>query len=134
VSLNGSPVLSRFDVAAAAGGKDKAIVREFDAWPNPGGQFVIQFSAMVDSPTVSGLEIARAPDLAPPVLHITRSGSSTELFWPGTATAFNLYVADSLEPPIAWTPLTNPPTSMSNQLRVTLPLHEGTRFFRLSAP
>ncbi len=134
VSINGSSGLRNFDIVAAAGTKNKAIIRQFDRAANASGQMVIQFTPLVDNPTFSGLEIWRAPDLTPPTLSLARSEAGIELSWPSSATAFNLYSAATLEPPLSWLPVTNPAVSQSNQMNVTLPRLDGPRFFRLSAP
>jgi len=57
VSINGSQVLSAFDIVAAAGAKNKAIVQQFISNANPSGQYVIQFTSVTDNSLVSGIEI-----------------------------------------------------------------------------
>lgn len=57
VSINGSQVLSNFDILAAAGAANRAIVRQFSATASGGGQIVIQFSTVVDNAKSSGIEI-----------------------------------------------------------------------------
>ena len=57
VSLNGSPLLSNFDIIAATGAKDKAIVKQFTATADSNGQITIQFSSVVDYAKVDGIEI-----------------------------------------------------------------------------
>lgn len=58
VSINGTPVLTNFDIIAAAGAKDTAVVEQFTATPNTSGQIVIQFApGSADNPKVSGIEI-----------------------------------------------------------------------------
>jgi hypothetical protein len=61
VSINGQQVLSDFDIAAAAGGLDTAIVEQFSATANAQGQIVIAFAPTATSPDqaaeVSGIEI-----------------------------------------------------------------------------
>jgi hypothetical protein len=49
--------LSAFDIFAAAGAKNKAVVRQFSATANAGGQIVIQFTRVKDKALVSGIEI-----------------------------------------------------------------------------
>jgi hypothetical protein len=43
VDINGQQVLTNFDILAAAGGAEKAIVEQFDAQSNSQGQIVVQF-------------------------------------------------------------------------------------------
>src|SRR5260221_1112903 len=57
VSINGSQALSNFDIIAATGAKDKAIVKQFTATANSSGQITIQFSTVVDNAKVDGIEI-----------------------------------------------------------------------------
>jgi glucosylceramidase len=57
VAINGSQVLSTFDVFAAAGAKDKAISRQFTAPANSSGQITIQFSTVVDNAMADGIAI-----------------------------------------------------------------------------
>lgn len=58
VAINGSTVLSNFDVFAAAGGYKKALARQFTVAANGSGQIVIAFTqGGVDNPFISGLEL-----------------------------------------------------------------------------
>ncbi len=61
VSINGSQVLTNFDIVAAAGGADKAIVKSFSTAANSSGQIVIQLTVgAVDQPKISGIDIEAA--------------------------------------------------------------------------
>ena len=57
VSINGTAVLSNFDVYAAAGAQYKAVVRELTATANASGQIVIVFTTVTDNATVAGIEV-----------------------------------------------------------------------------
>ncbi len=57
VSINGTQVLSAFDIFAATGAKNKAIVKQFTATANSSGQIVIQFTSVVNQSLVSGIEV-----------------------------------------------------------------------------
>ena len=57
VSINGTQVLSNFDIFAAAGAKNKAIIEQFTANANSSGQYVIQFTTVKDNSLVSGIEV-----------------------------------------------------------------------------
>ena len=61
VSINGAQVLSNFDVFAAAGGADKAVVQQFGAIANSSGQIVIMFSPVTQKQgaIINGIEILR---------------------------------------------------------------------------
>jgi hypothetical protein len=58
VAINGTNVLSAFDIFAAAGGQNKAVVEQFTAVANTAGQIVIAFSqAGADNPEINGIEV-----------------------------------------------------------------------------
>jgi hypothetical protein len=58
VAINGTNVLSAFDIFAAAGGRNKAITEQFTATANGAGQIVIGFSqGGADNPEISGIEV-----------------------------------------------------------------------------
>jgi len=58
VLINGTQVLTNFDIFAAAGGENIAIVKTFTATANASGQIVIQFTnGAADLPKVSGIEV-----------------------------------------------------------------------------
>jgi Malectin domain/Fibronectin type III domain/PQQ enzyme repeat len=57
VKINGTPVLTNFDVFAAAGAKNKAIIEQFTANANSSGQYVITFTTVKDNSLVSGIEV-----------------------------------------------------------------------------
>ncbi|MFJ8019351.1 malectin domain-containing carbohydrate-binding protein [Streptomyces sp. NPDC096311] len=59
VYVNGEKKLDAFDVFAAAGGKNKAVVKELDVTPGDSGSIVIQFSTLVDNAKVSGVELLK---------------------------------------------------------------------------
>jgi hypothetical protein len=56
ISINGTQVLKNFDVFAAAGAKNKAVIEQFTANANSNGQYVITFTSVVDNSLVSGIE------------------------------------------------------------------------------
>ena len=58
VSINGSAVLSNFDIYATSGATDRAITQQFDAVANSSGQIVIGFTqGSADNPEVNGIEV-----------------------------------------------------------------------------
>ena len=58
VVINGTQVLTNFDVFATAGGANTAVIEQFTAVATSSGQIVIQFQqGSVDQPMLSGLEI-----------------------------------------------------------------------------
>jgi hypothetical protein len=56
VSINGTQVLTKFDIFAAAGAQNKAVIQQFTANANASGQYVITFTSVVDNSLVSGVE------------------------------------------------------------------------------
>ncbi len=57
VSINGARVLTNFDIVAAAGGKNSAVVEQFTQPASSTGDFVITFTSVVNLALVSGVEI-----------------------------------------------------------------------------
>ena len=57
VASNGTAVLTNFDIYAAAGGANKAVVKQFTATADSSGTITVQFSTVVDNAKVSGIEI-----------------------------------------------------------------------------
>ncbi len=80
VAINGTNVLSAFDILASAGATNRAISRSFDATANASGQVTIQFSkgGGPDWPKVCGITVApRAPPGTYYLTLATTSGGST---------------------------------------------------------
>lgn len=57
VSINGTQVLSNFDIFATAGAQNKAVIEQFNEAANSTGQYVITFTSVVNQSLVSGIEI-----------------------------------------------------------------------------
>jgi hypothetical protein len=57
VSINGTTVLTNFDVFAAAGAKNKAIIEQFTEPASSTGNYVITFTSVINQSLVSGIEI-----------------------------------------------------------------------------
>ena len=57
VSINGTQVLSNFDVYQTAGGADKAVIEEFQVTADSNGKISIQFTTVTDNAMVSGIEV-----------------------------------------------------------------------------
>jgi hypothetical protein len=57
VSINGTQVLTNFDIYKAAGAENKAIVEQFTESANSSGQYVLKFTSVVNQSLVSGIEI-----------------------------------------------------------------------------
>jgi uncharacterized repeat protein (TIGR02543 family) len=59
VVINGSTVLSNFDIYATVGARYKALLREFTTTASSSGQIVINFQTVTDNATIEGIEIIR---------------------------------------------------------------------------
>lgn len=95
VSINGTQVLTNYDVYAAAGAKNKAIIEEFAVTANAGGQIVVQYTSVTDNALVSGIEILNSPTVpaVPTGLSATAiSSSRIDLTWAASsdATSYNV--------------------------------------------
>ncbi len=59
VAINGTTVLSNYDIYSVTGARYKAVVREFTATANTSGQIVITFTTVTDNATIQGIQIIR---------------------------------------------------------------------------
>jgi hypothetical protein len=57
VVINGTTVLTNFDIFAAAGAMNRAVVEQFTVNANSSGQYVIQFTTVKDNSLINGIEI-----------------------------------------------------------------------------
>ena len=57
VSINGTQVLTNFDIFAAAGAQNKAIIKQFTENASSTGNYVITFTSVINNSLLSGLEI-----------------------------------------------------------------------------
>jgi Thaumatin family/Malectin domain len=57
VSINGTQVLSNFDIFAAASAQNKAVIKQFTVNANSSGQYVVQFTSVVNQSLLSGIEV-----------------------------------------------------------------------------
>ena len=94
VTINGTQVLTNYDIFVAAGGQYKAIVPEFMTTPNSSGQIVVQFTVgSVDEPKSSGIEIILPTPSAPTGLTASGGVEQVALAWnavPG-ANGYGIY-------------------------------------------
>jgi beta-glucanase (GH16 family) len=88
VAINGTQVLSNYDIFAAAGGQNKAIVPEFNATANGSGQIIVAFTVgSVDQPKSSGIEIILPAPTAPTALLATPGDGQATVSWDAVAGA-----------------------------------------------
>jgi len=57
VSINGTQVLTNFDIFATAGGQNIANIQQFTENANASGQYVLTFTSDTDKALISGIEI-----------------------------------------------------------------------------
>jgi hypothetical protein len=81
VSINGTQVLTNFDIIAAAGGRDTAVTELFTTTANASGQIVISFTkGAADQPKVSGIEVLAGTVAPPPPPSINAGGAAVGSF------------------------------------------------------
>jgi len=100
-AINNTQVLTNFDIFAAAGGQNIANIQQFTQLPNSAGQFVIQFTTLVNNALINGIEITSAapkPDFsfstAPPLETVGAGSNATY--------TVNLNSLDGFTGTVAW--------------------------------
>ncbi len=78
-SINGNQVLTNFDIFSAAGGQNVAIILQFSAPANASGQYIIQFTTLINNALVNGIEILSSSVCPVPTVPgaLTASATST---------------------------------------------------------
>jgi beta-glucanase (GH16 family) len=90
VTINGTQVLSNFDIIAVAGAPNKAVIHEFNAVASS-GQIVVQYLTVTDNARASGIEIILPQPAAPVGLTAIASNSQVSLNWNAlTGTSYNV--------------------------------------------
>jgi len=57
VAINGTTVLTNYDILLEAGAKHKATIKEFNATANTSGQITVQFTSVINNAKISGIEV-----------------------------------------------------------------------------
>ncbi len=99
VAINGAPVLSNFDIFAAAGGKNKAVEKSFTAIADASGKISITFSnGTANMPRIDGIAITAAivPNTPP-----TISAIPNQTILVNTATVAIPFTIGDMESPAA---------------------------------
>ncbi len=95
VSINGTQVLSNFDILATAGGANIALAQQFAATADGSGRIAIVLTSVVDNAEVSGIEVLTDGGSAP-VANFTGSPTS------GAAPLAVMFTDSSAYTPTAW--------------------------------
>ncbi len=81
VTINGQQVLTNFDIVAAAGAANKAVVEQFTATADSAGKVSLQFITVKDNAQVNGIEIVPSGSPPPPSgLQINSGGPAVAPF------------------------------------------------------
>ena len=91
VFINGQKVLTNFDVFAAAGAQNTAVIREIMTTANAGGKIVVGFTNVVDNAMINGIEILQGGMYVPVNLTATPGNAQVTLNWSvalGNATSY----------------------------------------------
>ena len=102
-------------------------------WTNPApGTYTLTARAS-DNLGAIGVSSAVTVTVAPPNITPQLSANQLALSWPDSTAGYLLQVADSLIPPIHWSPATNTTVKANGQVTVTIPITDAAqKFYRLS--
>jgi len=108
LSVNGTQVLTNYDIYAQAGGKNIAVIPSFVSIPDAYGMLTFTFTGVTDNPYINAIDLTQqvGPIPVPPVpTGLTIAGSGTtglNLSWTsggGSTTAFEVAYAQGSTPP-----------------------------------
>src|SRR6202035_4036652 len=91
VLINGTQVLTSFDIFAAAGGEYIAVIKAFTATASSTGTVTIQFVTVKDNAQVNGIEIL--PASTANIVTVTNPGTQSSTV--GTAASLQISASDS---------------------------------------
>ena len=118
VSINGTQVLSNFDIIATAGAPNRANIQQFLATPDNGGQVTVQFTTIINNAQVNGIELIPNGPVSnrPPVIVLNSPvGAAATLNNANSALILDATVTDDGFPEpsnltMAWTQVAGPGT------------------------
>jgi beta-galactosidase len=93
VSINGTQVLTNFDIFAAAGGQNIAMVEQFTSTANAQGQILLQISTVKDNGALNGIEVLNStagntqPNAPANLTATPASSSQINLSWTASSTS-----------------------------------------------
>jgi malectin (di-glucose binding ER protein)/ricin-type beta-trefoil lectin protein/putative Ig domain-containing protein len=93
VLINGTQVLTNFDIFATAGGEYKAVVEPFTATASSTGTITIQFVTVKDNAQINGIEITPSGGSGANTVTVTGPGNQTSTV--GTAASLQVAASDS---------------------------------------
>jgi len=131
VFINGVQVLTNFDIFAAAGGENVALVREYNVMPRANGQISVTFSnGAVDMAKCSGIEIVLPAPTAPTGLTATGGFEQVTLAWNAVpaATAYNIQRSA-----VTGGPYTNVASGVTSTTYTDAGLADGTTYYYVLA-
>ncbi len=114
VVLNGTTVLPKFDIYAAAGGNYKAVVRELTATASASGQIVIKFNTVTDNASIEGIEIVTLTPNSPPGIVAAAAAAPSPVS--GSTTSMSALGADDggeASLTYTWNTLGTPPAAVA---------------------
>ena len=95
VLINGTQVLTNFDIFATAGGEFKAVAESFTATASSAGAVTIQFVTVKDNAQVNGIEISPAGGSTGPGDTVTVTNPGSQVGAVGTAASLQIAASDS---------------------------------------
>lgn len=96
VFINGTQVLTNFDIVAEAGAPNKAVIEEFTPTANPSGQIVIRFATVLDNAKCSGIEVVLPRPTPPEHVCAVPGDSVVTLSWTASPNADSYNVKRAL--------------------------------------
>jgi outer membrane protein assembly factor BamB len=93
VGINGTQVLTDFDIIKAAGGENIANIQQFTTTANTNGQIAIMFTSVTNNALISGIEIDSTTSTPPPPP--PPQSCTTLCIDSGSTTAVSPFVADA---------------------------------------
>jgi len=130
LAINGAQVLTNFDIYAAAGGKFRAVARQFSVAASGSGQIILQFAqGAANEAKIGGIEIGVAP---PRITGLTVAAGNATLTWqafPGKV--YRVEYKNNLGES-AWGSLGNDELAAGNSLSLTHSLADAPqRYYRV---
>ncbi len=95
VLINGTQVLTNFDIFATAGGEFKAVAESFTATASSAGAVTIQFVSVKDNAQVNGIEVQPSGGGGTTGNTVTVTNPGTQSWTNGTAASLQIAASDS---------------------------------------